>query len=57
MSDPQTTSDTASGKSLLSEYRDHMIRKKGLARDERDKEHFQQLIELADDLDVLFEHG
>ena len=57
MPDPQTKSDTAPGKSQLSEYRDHMIRKKGLARNESDKEHFQQLIELVDDLDDLFEHG
>lgn len=56
MSDPQTTPGTDPGESLLSEYRDHMIRKKDLALDERDKEHFQQLIELVDDLGDLFEH-
>ena len=56
MPDSQTTSDIVPDKSLLSEYRDYMIRKKDLARDESDKEHFQQLIELVDDLDDLFEH-
>ena len=44
-------------RSLLSEYRDRMLRKKNLAQDEQAKERIEQMIELVDDLEALFEHG
>ena len=45
------------GKSLLSKYRDEMIRRKANARDCQAQEEIQELIELADDLNLLFERG
>ena len=44
-------------KSLLSEYRQEMLRRKAFVKDAESKEEIQQLIELSEDLDLLFEHG
>ena len=44
-------------KSLLSEYRDQMVRRVDLVQDEQAKERIEQMIELVDDLEALFEHG
>lgn len=55
--DMNPSSRLHAGKSLLSEYREEMIRRKADARDCQTQEEIQELIELADDLDVLFEHG
>ena len=44
-------------KSLLWEYRQEMLRRKDLVKDAESKEEIQQLIELSEDLDLLFEHG
>ena len=44
-------------KSLLSEYREEMIRRTVTAHDYQTQEEIQELIELADDLNVLFERG
>ncbi len=57
MPDPQSSSGLQPGKSLLSEYRDQMFRKKSFAQDEQSKERIEQMIELVDDLEALFEHG
>ncbi len=57
MSDPQNSSGLQPGKSLLSEYRDQMILKKDLAHDEEARERIEQMIELVDDLQALFEQG
>jgi len=57
MSDPQSSSGLQPGKSLLSEYREQMILRKDLAHDEEARERIEQMIELVDDLDALFEHG
>ena len=43
------------GKSLLSEYRQEMLRKKDSVADMQAKEEIQELVELADDLNLLFE--
>ena len=45
------------GRSLLSEYHDEMFRKKDSIQDIQAKEEIQELIELADDLNQLFEQG
>ncbi len=57
MPDPQCSSGSQPDKSLLSEYRDQMLRKKSLAQDEQAKERIEQMIELVDDLQDLFEQG
>ena len=57
MSDPQCRSGSQPDKSLLSEYRDRMLREKSLAQDEQAKERAEQMIELVDDLQDLFDHG
>ena len=57
MFDPQYVSGSQLGKSLLSEYRDQMLRKKCLAQDEQTQEQIEQTIELVDDLEALFEQG
>ena len=57
MPDPHRSSGSLPGKSLLSEYRDQMVRKINLVQDEQAKERIEQMIELVDDLQALFEHG
>ncbi len=57
MPDQHYSSGSQPGKSLLSEYRDQMLRKKSLAQDEQAKERIEQMIELVDDLQDLFEQG
>ena len=57
MLDPQCISGLQLDKSLLSEYRDRMLRKKCLAQDEQAQEQIEQTIELVDDLEALFEHS
>ena len=44
------------GKSLLWEYRQEMLRRKASVNDAESQEEIQQLIELSEDLDLLFEH-
>ena len=44
-----------SGKSLLTEYREHMVRRKAVTHEPEAQEEIQQLVELADDLNVLLE--
>ncbi len=56
MLDPLCSSGSQPDKSLLSEYRDQMIRKKSLVQDEQDKERIEQMIELVDDLENLFDY-
>ena len=43
------------GRSLLSEYREEMLRKQNSVQASQAKENIQELIELADDLNLLFE--
>ena len=57
MPDPHYSSGSQPGKSLLSEYRDQMLRKKDLVQDEGTRERIEQMIELVDDLQALFEYG
>ncbi len=57
MPDPQYSSGSQPDKSLLSEYRDRMLRKKNLVQDEQAREQIEQMIELVDNLQALFEHG
>ncbi len=57
MLDPQYVSGSQPDKSLLSEYRDQMLRKKCFAQDEQDREQIEQTIELVDDLEALFKHS
>ena len=57
MPDPQSSSGSQLDRSLLSEYRDRMLRKKNLVQDEQARERIEQMIELVDDLQDLFEHG
>jgi len=57
MPDPQSSSGSQLDRSLLSEYRDRMVRKKNLVQDEQAREQIEQMIELVDDLQALFEHG
>ena len=57
MPDPQCSSGSQPDKSLLSEYRDQMLRKKSLAEDEQSRERIEQMIELVDDLQELFNYG
>jgi len=57
MPDPQYSSGSQLDRSLLSEYRDRMVRKKNLVQDEQARERIEQMIELVDDLQALFEHG
>jgi len=57
MPDPQCSSGSQPDKSLLSEYRDQMLRKKDLVQDEGARERIEQMIELVDDLQALFEQG
>ena len=45
------------GRSLLSEYHNEMLQKKDSIQDIQAKEEIQELIELADDLNQLFEQG
>ena len=45
------------GKSLLTEYREEMLRKKAITQEAQGQEEIQQLIDLADDLDVLLERS
>ncbi len=57
MPDPQSSSGSQLDRSLLSEYRDRMVRKKNLVQDEQARERIEQMIELVDDLQDLFEYG
>ena len=57
MPDPQCNAGSQPDKSLLSEYRYQMVRKKDLVQDEQARERIEQMIELVDDLEALFEHG
>ena len=52
---PSSRSDA--GKSLLKQYRERMARKQAVTHAPDDREEIQQLIELADDLNVLFERS
>ena len=45
------------GKSLLTEYREEMLRRKTVTHEAEAKEEMEQLIELADDLNVLLERS
>ena len=45
------------GKSLLTEYREEMLRKKAIAHEAEAKEEIEQLIELAEDLDAFLERS
>ncbi len=57
MSDPHYSSGSQPDKSLLSEYRDQMVRRMDFVEDEQAREQIEQMIELADDLEALFEQG
>ena len=57
MSSSKSTAATGLGKSLLNEYRDELLRKKDGAQDASTREQTQELIDLVEDLNVLFEHG
>ena len=57
MSSPESGAVGRLGKSLLSEYREELLRKKAAVQNVQTREQTQELIELADDLNVLFEHG
>ncbi len=57
MPDPQYSSGSLPDKSLLSEYREQMVRKKNLVHDELARERIEQMIELVDDLQALFDYG
>ena len=57
MPDPQCSSGLQPGKSLLSEYRDQMVRRMDLVQDEGTRERIGQMIELVDDLQALFDYG
>ena len=57
MEKSQNTSQSKRGESLLSEYRRRMLREKALLQDGKQKEEIEQLIELTEDLNALFEHG
>ena len=48
---------TRFGKSLLTEYREEMLRRKAVAHEAEAEEEIEQLIELADDLNVLLERS
>ena len=45
------------GKSLLSEYHDEMLRKSAIVQNVQAKEEIDELVELSEDLDLLFEGG
>ena len=45
------------GKSLLTEYREEMLRRQAVTQDAQSQEEIQQLIDLADDLNVLLERS
>ncbi|NIA07856.1 MAG: hypothetical protein GWP14_09550 [Actinobacteria bacterium] len=45
------------GKSLLTEYREEMLHRKAVTHEAEAQEEIEQLIELADDLNVLLERG
>jgi len=49
------SSRSRAGRSLLSEYREEMLRKQNSVQAIQAKEEIQELIELADDLNLLFE--
>ena len=55
-SETSPSPSSRANKSLLSEYRDEMLQKKDTVADIQAKEEVQQLIELADDLNLLFKH-
>lgn len=57
MEKSQNASQSERCESLLSEYRRRMLREKTLLRDGKQKEEIEQLIELTEDLNALFEHG
>jgi len=57
MPDPHYSSGSQLDRSLLSEYRERMVRKKNLVQDEQARERIEQMIELVDDLQDLFEYG
>ena len=57
MEKSQNTSPAKRGESLLSQYRRRMLRERALLQDGEQKEEVEQLIELTDDLNALFEHG
>lgn len=57
MSEPRYSSETKQDKSLLAEYRDQMLRKKFLAQDEQAEGQIEEMIELIDDLEALFDSG
>ena len=45
------------GKSLLTEYREEMLRRKASTHEPEAQEEMQQLADLAEDLTVLLEHS
>lgn len=53
----ENSSSSCFGKSLLTEYREQMARKEAATHDPEAKEEIQQLVELAQDLDVLLERS
>lgn len=57
MPDPQRNSGSQLDKSLLLEYRERMVAKKELVEDEDAREQIEQVIDLVDDLQDLFEYG
>lgn len=57
MEKSQDSSGSKHGESVLSEYRRRMLREKAAAQGGRKKEEIEQLAELADDLNALFEQG
>ena len=56
MHDVEDVLGTESSPSLLAEYRQQMIRKKRTIREPQAREEIEQLIDLAEDLNELFEH-
>ena len=57
MPDPQYSSGSQLDRSLLSEYRDRMVRRMDFVEDEQARERIEQMIKLVDDLQDLFEQG
>ena len=55
--DHENSPRSRSGKSLLTEYREEMLRKKAVTQEAQSQEEIQQLIDLADDLNVLLERS
>ncbi len=57
MRNHENSSISRFGKSLLTEYREKMLRKKAVTQEAEAKEEVEQLIELADDLNLLLERN